>query len=168
MKKTLWLIGCLMIITGPVWGEQPLKHVDEIIQAPELGLQDLDNKLWKIADLKGQPAIINFWATWCPPCREEMPSMEKAWLDIKDEGIMLMAIAYGEEREAVEAFEVEYPMSFPVLLDSLGTTGRSWPVKGLPTTFVLDSDGRIVYEATGAREWDNEVILDQVRALKKP
>lgn len=165
--RNVLIASILMVISLNVFSAQQLEEMDRIMPAPELGIPDLEDNLWKINDLKGSPAIINFWATWCPPCREEMPSMEKAWLKIKDEGIMLMAISYGEELETVEAFALEYPMSFPVLLDTVGTTGKSWPVQGLPTTFILDAEGRIVYQATGAREWDDEELLDQVRALKK-
>ncbi len=165
--KNVFLAVALSFLSLPLVSEPLLDALSKPLPAPELDLLDMQEKKWKTADLKGNPAIINFWATWCAPCREELPSMEKAWEKIKNEGIQMLAVSYGEDADTVGAFQMDYPMSFPVLLDSKGEIGRSWPVKGLPTTFVIDTEGNIVYQAMGAREWDDEQLLAIVRALKK-
>ena len=134
--------------------------------APALLLTDMDGVKHDIRDYRGRPVIINFWATWCPPCRRELPSMNRAWKKIKDEGIVMLAVDVGEDEDTVFTFMADYPIDFTVLLDSSGDVSARWPVVGLPTTFVLDRKGRLVYQAIGGREWDNDSLLDKVRALK--
>ena len=119
-----------------------------------------------IRDYRGKPVIINFWATWCPPCRRELPSMNRAWKKIKEEGIVMIAVDVGEDEDTIFTFMGDYPIDFTVLLDSSGEISANWPVVGLPTTFVLDNQGRLVYQAIGGREWDEDSLLDKVRALK--
>ncbi len=135
--------------------------------APGFKLLDADEKEHTLADYKGKPVIVNFWATWCPPCRKEIPSMNRAWHKIKDEGIAMVAINVGESADEVFAFTAEYPIDFTVLLDDVGKVSGMWPIQGLPTTFILDTEGNLVYQAIGGREWDEDEILDQVRKLKK-
>ncbi len=134
--------------------------------APALLLTDMDGVKHDIRDYRGRPVIINFWATWCPPCRRELPSMNRAWKKIKDEGIVMLAVDVGEDEDTIFTFMADYPIDFTVLLDSSGDVTARWPVVGLPTTFVLDRKGRLVYQAIGGREWDNDSLLDKVRALK--
>lgn len=134
--------------------------------APEFELIDMDEKVHKLSDYKGKPIIINFWATWCPPCREELPSMNRAWKKVKDEGIEMLAINVGEDEDTIFAFTGEFPIDFTVLLDESGYEINKWPIKGLPTTFVLDPEGRVIYQAVGGREWDDDKLLEMVRQLK--
>lgn len=134
--------------------------------APALLLPDMDGVKHDIRDYRGRPVIINFWATWCPPCRRELPSMNRAWKKIKDEGIAMLAVDVGEDEDTVFTFMADYPIDFTVLLDSSGDVSARWPLLALPTTFVLDREGRLVYQAIGGREWDNDSLLDKVRALK--
>ena len=133
---------------------------------PPLSLRDMEGRLWQAEDIVGKPAIINFWATWCGPCRAEMPAMEKAWEKLQGDDVLLLAVNFSEPEETVARFQEDYPMSFPVLLDEDGETAGNWPLKGLPVTFVVDASGRLVYQAMGARAWDDDVMLDKVRALK--
>ncbi len=135
--------------------------------ARDFTLLDMDGVSHKLSDYKGKPVIINFWATWCPPCREEMPSMERAWDKIKDQDIAMLAINAGEDEDTIFTFMADYPASFTILLDSSGTMIEQWPVLGLPTTFVVSPEGKLVYRAIGGREWDDEKLLDQIRKLKK-
>ncbi len=166
MKRIL--LVCLLLCVGVhAYAEQTLTRLAKPIAAPELNLMDLNDHLWTIESLNGKPTIINFWATWCAPCRAEMPSMERAWEQIKDDGIQMLAINYGEDRETIETFLFEFPMSIPVLLDTMVITAKEWPFRALPTTLILDSDGYIVYKAVGPREWDSKALLNEVRMLKK-
>jgi peroxiredoxin len=126
----------------------------------------MDDKVHQLSDYRGTVVIINFWATWCPPCRAEMPSMQRAWTQLKKAGIVMLAINVGEKAAAIRRFHKEYPVGFPLLLDLDSSTAESWPMRGLPTTFVVDPAGRLAYKAVGGREWDNPEILDQIRALK--
>lgn len=136
-------------------------------KAPEFSLKDIDGNLHRISDYKGKVVVVNFWATWCPPCRAEMPSMQRAWEQLREEDIMMLAIDVGEEEDAILEFMASYPVDFPMLLDTESTVSEAWKVKGLPTTFVVDQWGRKVYRAIGGREWDAPNLLKKVRALKQ-
>jgi peroxiredoxin len=125
----------------------------------------MDDKIHRLADYKGKTVIINFWATWCPPCRAELPSMNRAWSKIKGDDIEMIAINIGEDEDAIFAFTAEYPIDFTVLLDENSEQIQNWQMTGLPTTYVLDPQGRVVYQAVGDREWDNDKILDKIRTL---
>jgi peroxiredoxin len=137
------------------------------LPAPTFTLSDLDGNSHHLADYAGKPVIINFWATWCPPCREEMPSMQRGWEAVREEGIAMLAINVGEDEDKVFAFLANYALDFPILFDHDSSVLKAWPVKGLPTTLVLDPQGRIVYRAVGGREWDDPALLDKVRALQE-
>lgn len=151
---------------GAMAASQLLSPVPDI-PAPEFALIDLDDQTHRLADYAGKPLIVNFWATWCPPCREEMPSMERAWQRIQSEDIGMIGINVGEDFDTVFGFTGQIELSFPLLLDADGKHSRMWPIRGLPTTYVLNSDGEIVYQAIGGRDWNDDAILDMVRALRK-
>lgn len=127
-------------------------------------LKNLDGETVTLASLQGKPVIVNFWATWCPPCIKEMPAMNRAWHKIKDD-VHMVGINVGEDEDTIFTFTNDYPVDFPLLLDEDGKEVKRWPVRGLPTTFVLDPDGRIVYTVVGGREWDDDALLAKVRAL---
>ncbi len=133
--------------------------------APDFTLTDVDGHTHHLADYRGKVVIINFWATWCPPCRAEMPSMQRAWEKISKEGILMLAINVGQDEEAIFQFTADYPVEFPLLLDQDSQVTGKWPVKGLPTTFILDPLGRIAYRAVGGRNWDDDNLLAPIRAL---
>lgn len=170
MRQIAWVIGLWMLALAPAWAAggmgQGMTPLPDRPPAPEIDLVDLDGQRHTLAQHRGKVLIVNFWATWCPPCREEMPSMERAWQAVKDEGILLLGINVGESEDQVWTFTSNYPVSFPLLLDQDSRTIEAWPVRGLPTTFVVDPQGRLAYRAIGGRAWDDPVLLEQVRALR--
>ena len=135
--------------------------------APDFVLADLDGGRHRLSDYRGQVVIINFWATWCPPCRAEMPSMQRAWEQLEKEGILMFGIDVGEDEDRIFQFSADYPVEFPLLMDQDSNVIDQWPVRGLPTTFVVDPEGGIAYRAIGGREWDDPALLALVRALKQ-
>jgi len=134
--------------------------------APDFMLTDLDENQHRLSDYRGRVVIINFWATWCPPCRAEMPSMQRAWEQLHKQGIQMLGVDVGEDEDTIFQFTANYPVEFPLLLDQDSRVIDQWPVRGLPTTFVVDPEGRIAYQAIGGREWDDPELLAQVRALQ--
>jgi len=146
-------------------GPQTLAALPNPVPAPEFSLQDMEGKTHTLSDYQGKAVILNFWATWCPPCREEMPSMQRAWEQVRAEGIAMLAVNVGESEDKVFAFLADYPVNFPILFDKDSSAMKNWPVKGLPTTLVLDPQGRIVYRAVGGREWDDPGLLQKIREL---
>jgi len=145
-----------------------LTKLDVPQPAPNFKLIDLDNKKYTLNNYKGKPLIVNFWATWCPPCRAELPSFNRAWSKLKNKGVNMIAINIGEDPNAVFNFIREYPIDFRVLLDQESDQLKNWQMNGLPTTFILNYKGEVVYQAIGEREWDNDELLKKVLALRKP
>ena len=160
---SIFFICALMFNTAY---SQPLTLVKSKPFAPDFELRDMDDEIHRLADYKGKPVIINFWATWCPPCRAELPSMNRAWQKIKNDGIAMIAINIGEQEDTVFEFASQFPISFMVLLDERADEMKKWPMTGLPTTFILDPEGRIVYKAVGDKDWDDDALLDMIRALR--
>ena len=146
---------------------QTLTKVPGNPDAPEFNLEDQDGNFLKMSDYKGKVVIVNFWATWCPPCRKEMPSMQRAWEILKKENIEMLAINVGEDGDQIFSFTAEYPVQFPLIMDKDSSVVRQWKVRGLPTTYIVNPAGKIVYQAIGDREWDSDEIMNQIRNLKK-
>ncbi len=149
-------------------GAQTLSAVTKPVAAPAFELMDLDGRPHKLADYLGKVVVLNFWATWCPPCREEMPSMQRGWEKVRDEDIVFLGVNVGEDADTVFLFLADYSVDFPLLLDKDAKVIEEYPVTGLPTTYIIDAQGRITHRAVGGRAWDDDVLLDRLRALKSP
>lgn len=162
----LFFLGTLATGCAAETGGKGLSPVPDRPPAPEFELEGPDGTPYRLSDFRGMPLIVNFWATWCPPCRAEMPSMQRAWEQVKDEGIALIAVNVGEDVAAITKFAAEYPVKFPLPMDLESRTVQAWTVRGLPTTYVVDPQGRLAYVAAGEREWDDPKLLDLVRELK--
>ena len=137
--------------------------------APALKLPDLDGKTHNLAKLRGKVVLINFWATWCPPCRREMPSLERLSQALSGESLVVLAVDVGEDADTIEAFtsQLDAVPTFPILLDTRSTAMPAWQVAGLPTTFLVDKQGRVVASAIGGREFDHPEMIESIRRLLK-
>jgi thiol-disulfide isomerase/thioredoxin len=133
--------------------------------APALKLHDLDGRVHDLARLKGKLVVVNFWATWCPPCRREMPSLERLRQRLENKGLAVLAVDVGEDVDTVFSFtgQLDPAPAFPLLLDQDSAVMQGWKVRGLPTTFVVDAEGRVVYRAVGGREFDHEAVVNQLQ-----
>lgn len=139
-----------------------LEHVDR--QTPDFNLVSTDNTVFDAESLSGKTWVVNFWATWCPPCIEEIPSMNAAWAVLKEEGVGMLAINAGEGIDAVNEFLKKVPIDFTTLIGNQDSL-PNWSVRALPTTIVIDPSGRVVYEALGPREWDDPALIAEVLKL---
>lgn len=119
-------------------------------------LKNLQGEKLSPKDFRGKFLWINFWASWCGPCRAEMPSMQKIWEKFGGKNFALLAINLREKKEPVYSFVKNNGYTFPVLLDKTGEVASSYGVKAIPTSFFAGPEGKIVGVAVGAREWDNE------------
>lgn len=135
--------------------------------APALQLAGLDGRPHDLATLKGKVVLVNFWATWCPPCRREMPSMERLRAALAGEAFVVLAVDVGEDVDTIEAFtsQLDAAPTFPILLDANGNAMRAWKVAGLPTTYLVDEQGRVVASAIGGREFDHPEMVEAIRKL---
>jgi peroxiredoxin len=133
--------------------------------APDFRLPDDEGDMHALSDYKGKTVIINFWATWCPPCRAELPSMNRAWKKLKDHNVQMLALNVGEDEDTVFAFTGEQEIDFQILLDQSGEVANQWPMRGLPTTYIVNKEGQVVYRAIGGREWDSDEIINLIKGL---
>ena len=125
----------------------------------EIQLKDVLGNMVRLSDYRGKIVFLNFWATWCPTCVIEMPSMEKLHRRLKDKEFVMVAINLQETPAQVKSFFEKLELSFTSLLDSSGNVGTGFAVNVLPTTFVLDKEGRIIGQALGPREWDSRASI---------
>lgn len=112
--------------------------------APDFAMQYADGTRSLLSDWQGQPVVLNFWATWCAPCREEMPEFVAVHDQYKDDGLVIVGVNAQETASQAAQFMGEYGMAFPVVLDTRGDVQQLYNVRGLPTTVFIDRDGRIV------------------------
>lgn len=131
--------------------------------APSFVLRDLSGKAVKMDDLRGKVVLLNLWATWCPPCIQEMPTLEKLSQRMVGRDFVLLAVSEDENSSAVAPWIAKRGFTFPVLLDERGQVGADLGITGYPETFVIDRRGRIVHHHVGYRDWSEPGI---VRALE--
>ncbi len=145
---------------------QALHPIADHRAAPGFALYDMDDKQHSLADYRGKVVIVNFWATWCPPCRQEFPSMEKAYQQLQKDDIVMLAIDVGEDGDTIFEFTADYPVTFPILMDMDAKITRQYGVIGLPTTYIIDPQGRLAYQVIGTREWTDPGLLNAIRTIK--
>jgi peroxiredoxin len=135
------------------------------VAASDFSLPLLAGGTQSLNALKGRVVLLNFWATWCPPCREEMPSMEALYRRLNRRGLELLAVDIQEQRGQVSAFTENYGLSFPMALDTAGRISGTYGVRGIPTTFIIDREGMIVAASVGGRDWNTPEVIAALEAL---
>lgn len=133
--------------------------------APPIELRTLDGRAFSLADLKGRVVIVNFWATWCEPCIEEMPSLERLRARLAGEAFEVLAVNYQEGPPRIRAFLQKVPVTFPIVRDTDGAVARAWQARVFPRSFIVDAAGRIRYSVVGSLDWAAPEIEKTVRSL---
>jgi peroxiredoxin len=134
--------------------------------APDFAVPDLAGQAIRLSALRGKVVVLNLWTTWCPPCLEEMPSMERLWASLHGDDFALLAVSQDEEgRHVVEPFVERMRLSFPVFLDPDRQVGDRYGVWGYPETFVIDRNGYVVERVIGPRNWAAPAQIAALRAL---
>ena len=124
-----------------------------------INLKDLNGNNISLSDFNGKIVFLNFWTTWCPTCRIEMPSMEKLHQKLKNNDFAMVTINLQESASQVKAFFKEFKLTFTALMDSNGEVGASFGIRAIPTTYILDKTGRIIGLVNGPREWDSKEAI---------
>jgi thiol-disulfide isomerase/thioredoxin len=165
--KPTWLvaISLLFVSFSAVSDPELLKPYRGHLNPPELSLHDMQGKPHSLSDYKGNIVLVQFWATYCTPCRKEMPSMNRLIEKMGDKPFKIIGIDMAESPQTVQKFLDEVPVSFPVLLDTEGSTIGAWKVFAAPANFILDKQGNIIYTLYGAVEWDAEAMVEKLSAL---
>jgi len=146
-----------------------------LLKKPELGLyayepftlpledfelEDLNGKMVKLSSFIGNVIFLNFWATWCPPCRAEMPSMQRLSDALAGKKFVIIAVDLQDEKEAVAKFMKDNNLNFTVLLDKTGAIGGKYGARSIPTSYIFDSLGYVVTATAGSREWDEPQFME--------
>ncbi len=132
--------------------------------APLFALSDLSGQQFDLNALKGKVVVVNFWATWCPPCRAEMPEIDKAYRAYQDAGVVVLAVDQMEDTATVKAFGEQLQLSFPLLLDADGAVAARYQVRALPTTFFIDARG-ITREVVYGGSLTRQTLEDRLKPL---
>jgi thiol-disulfide isomerase/thioredoxin len=162
-KAALVLALALVAVSAPAQPLKPWSGGD----TPPLELVDLDGKRHRLADYRGSAVLVNFWATWCVPCRDEMPSIERLRASLEGRRFVVLAVNLAEPESRIRKFLEVVPVRFPVLLDSDTNTTRAWQARVLPATYIVGPDGRIRYRHIGELDWSKPEIRELILGLLK-
>ena len=153
------------------WQQPELSHnlteIKNVIPAKDFELEDMDEDKVKLSNYRGKVVLLNFWATWCPPCIREMPSMERLHQQVDAQDFKVIALNQMEDADEVFAFtgQLEIDLTFEILFDSSSRVSQDYAVRGLPTTYLIDKNGNIRYHAVGGREFDHAEVVKIVKQL---
>ena len=161
-KNQRIILYILVLIAGGFWIEFSADRngvsASESIPAPQTGfaapdftLQTSEGTAYTLSELRGQAVLVNLWATWCPPCRAEMPAIEKLYLEYKDQGLVVLALnmTYQDDPLKIGPFVREYNLTFPILLERTGDVASTYQLRSLPTSFFIDRHGIIATVIVG-------------------
>lgn len=153
LSKVITVVILLLASVGILWAVFNFQN-DEVVKlelggpAPGFTLQTLDGKTASLSDYKGKVVLVNFWASWCQPCREEMPAIEQAYETYKDQGLVVLGVNLKEKTVPVQGFVDNYKLTFPILMDTDNAVAIDlYKVKPIPTSFFIDREGNLVQKA---------------------
>jgi len=171
MKNALRTFAVVAVVVAVAFGyvhlaEQKGYALKKGAEAPGFRLPSLQGEPVDLASYRGQVVVLNFWATWCPPCVAEMPSLERLHRALGAEGLAVVTVSTDEDEEALREFVTRYGLSLPVLLDPGGrVASTAYRTTGFPETFVLDRAGVLLQHTIGPAEWDSPEALAHFRGL---
>lgn len=172
-RSLLILIACAMFITLPACSKPAAEKKSAVAAekspAPEISVTSLaDGSPLKLSDLKGKVVLLNFWATWCPPCREEIPSMMKLNGFMTGKPFQMVAVSIDEGgKPAIETFFKQSGFSLPTYLDASGTASKTYGITGVPESFIIDKNGVLAKKIIGGVVWDSPEVVSYLEGLMK-
>lgn len=170
------LVLAVVALGSLIWANRAsFTPLDVGSRAPDYAALSLDGDTVRLSSLEGDVVLLNVWATWCAPCVHEMPALQRLHEELASEGLRVVAVsvdappgvlgAFGQPGGNIREFRDRFALSFDILHDPSGRIQNRYQVNGLPTTFVIDRDGRIQRKVLGARDWDVPPLSDEIRAL---
>ena len=145
---------CSVLYSAVTAAEVKLLPESERMAAPDFVIEKLEGGKTSLAEHRGKLVVLHFWATWCMPCRVEMPGMESLWQQYKDDGLVILAVSIDEgSKGRVEKYKQIFELSFPILLDPESEVNDLYKVSNMPTSFLIDGEGQIVSYVSGAADW---------------
>lgn len=185
IKATVSILVLLLPLAGLILSREGFPHrqktpaitEDELLKklsiekfekktsAPDFTLKDLQGNRISLRDLRGKVIFLNFWATWCPPCRLEMPTMEELHKEFGSQGLVILAVNHREDAEEIKPFYGQHQLTFTALLDEEGKVFDLYSAWSLPTTFLINRSGEIVGRVVGYRDWHSEQARSFFRQL---
>jgi peroxiredoxin len=166
MHRRKFLLSMLLAAAGPAAAQPPLKPWTGVV-TPPLELADVDGKVHRLADYRGKVVLLNFWATWCAPCREEMPSIERLRVALAGKPFVVLAVNVGESAEKAREFAATMPLGFPLLLDRDIRASRAWGARVLPATYLIGPDGVARFSYFGELDWAKADVRAVVEKLMR-
>ncbi len=146
---------------------EPPKGIIKLVPypAPVIKLKDIDGLAFSLSETKKHWVFIHFWASWCGPCKKEMPTIQKMWNILEKEGLKMAFINTAEDENTVFSFLSIYAPDMRALMDSDGQVTEKWQPRGLPATYLVDPTGMVRYQALGGRPWETKTYLEFLRRL---
>ena len=164
-----WVLGAAVVIAGVVLatlGEEVPERVARGASAPGFTLPRLGGQgELSLADYRDRVVLVNFWATWCKPCEEEMPSMQRLYDAFRGQPFEMIAVSVDEDAAEVEAFRERMALSFPIVLDPKQDVSRRYQTTGFPESLLIDGAGRVVERYVGPRAWDDAAYVERIQGL---
>ncbi len=166
MRRRTVVAGLVaMACTRVANGQASLKPWKGDPAPPPIELNTLDGEPLSLASLRGKVVLVNFWATWCEPCIEEMPSMQRLRDRLAQRPFEILAVNYQEGRPRIRAFLDKVPVAFPIVRDTDGGVARAWKVRIFPSSFVIDTQGKIRLQLVGSTDWTSADVLARLDPL---
>jgi peroxiredoxin len=170
LKRMMLMVSILvsvLVVAGCSSDQSPAPDLQPGSPAPDFQLQSLDGEVFTLSSLSGGPVMLNFWATWCPPCRAEMPYIQETFEDeaLREKGLVILAINVGEASSSIEEFMEGNGLSFLVLLDTKSSVAQEYNVRGIPTTLFIDKNGIIKYRKIGSFANKAEIDLTLLNSI---
>jgi len=175
IKVTVLIVALFLgPLEPPVWANQQSFENMGITRprteksAPDFSLQDIKGNRVSLEDFRGKTILLNFWATWCQPCKEELPSMQRLYEALSSQGVEVVAISIDRKNfDRIKEYAKEYKLTFPILWDPEQKVRKHYFIMGLPTTYLIGPEGKLRGFASGARAWDSPDSIQALTSLKE-
>ncbi len=162
------LYSMLPLLYSNAFAQDSSYNIEKLVgqRAPDFTLKDLEGKPVNLSSFKGKVVLLNFWATWCPPCKAELPSMNKLYQQLKNRGLVIIAVSTDRSVSVIKEFTKNNPLDFIIVIDSDLRVSRSlYKVFMLPTTFIIDKRGIISGRYFGEQDWTDKNFISEIEAL---